>query len=57
MKTLSDKTSLAILKWSEAFIYFMPIIPVIVLLYQGKNVSLGDFFLIQGIFRLVSFFV
>lgn len=55
MKTLSDKTSLAILKWSEAFIYFMPIIPVIVLLYQGKNVSLGDFFLIQGIFRLVSF--
>lgn len=55
MKTISDKTSLAILKWSEAFIYFMPIIPVIVLLYQGKNVSLGDFFLIQGIFRLVSF--
>ncbi len=55
MKTISDKTSLAILKWSEACIYFMPIIPVIVLLYQGKNVSVGDFFLIQGIFRLVSF--
>ncbi|MFA7188196.1 MAG: hypothetical protein WC137_01830 [Alphaproteobacteria bacterium] len=46
MKSISDKTSLNILKWSEAFIYFMPIIPVIVLLYQGKNVSVGDFFLI-----------
>lgn len=55
MKTISDRTSLTVLKWSEAFIYFMPIIPVIVLLYQGKNVSIGDFFLIQGIFRLVSF--
>jgi len=54
-KIVSDKTALSLLKWGEAFIYFMPIIPIIVLLYQGKNVSVGEFFLIQGLFSVVSF--
>jgi len=52
---VSDKMALALLKWSEFFIYFMPILPVIVLAYQGKGVTLGEFFLIQGLFRAVSF--
>lgn len=52
---ISDKTALFLLKISEFFIYFMPIIPIIVLLYSDKGVSVGEFFLIQGLFRLVSF--
>ena len=55
MKNISDKTALTILKWSWAFINFMPIMPIIVLLYQNKGVSIGEFFMIEGIFRLVSF--
>ena len=34
---------------------FMLITPVVVLVYTGKGVSLGDFFLIQGLFRLAAF--
>ena len=34
---------------------FMLILPVIVLVYTQKGVTVGDFFLIQGIFRLVAF--
>ena len=52
---VSDKSALALLKWSEFFVYFMPMIPVIVLIYQGKGITLGEFFLIQGLFRIVSF--
>ena len=34
---------------------FMLVIPVLVLIYTQKGVSVGDFFLIQGIFRLAAF--
>ncbi|MDR1207073.1 MAG: MFS transporter [Rickettsiales bacterium] len=55
MKTVSDATALSLLKWGEFFIYFLMIVPIAVLLYQDKGVSVGDFFLIQGIFRVASF--
>ncbi|MBO4625799.1 MAG: MFS transporter [Alphaproteobacteria bacterium] len=34
---------------------FLLVVPVIVLIYTQKGVSVGDFFLIQGIFRLAAF--
>jgi MFS family permease len=34
---------------------FMLIVPVIVLVYTSKGITVGDFFLIQGIFRLAAF--
>lgn len=34
---------------------FMIVVPVLVLIYTQKGVSVGDFFLIQGIFRLAAF--
>jgi len=34
---------------------FMLILPVVVLIYTQKGVTVGDFFLIQGIFRLAAF--
>lgn len=52
---VSDKTALVLLKWAEAFIDFIPILPVIVLLYSGRGVSVGEFFMIQGLFRLTAF--
>ncbi|MCL2748604.1 MAG: MFS transporter [Alphaproteobacteria bacterium] len=55
MFTVSDKTALSLLKWSEFFIYFMIITPIIVLLYQEKGITTGDFFLIQGIFLIATF--
>lgn len=54
-KTVSDRTALMLLKLGEALIYFMPIIPIVVLLYQGRGVSIGEFFLIQGLFRVSAF--
>ena len=33
----------------------MLIVPVIVLVYTSKGITVGDFFLIQGIFRLAAF--
>ncbi|MDR3208412.1 MAG: MFS transporter [Rickettsiales bacterium] len=50
-----DRIALGLLKWSEALMFFMPILPVIVLVYQGKGVTLGEFFLIQGLFSVVAF--
>lgn len=35
--------------------YFMLIVPIVVLLYQEKGITIGDFFLIQGIFRISAF--
>ena len=52
---VSDETALRLLKWSEFFLMFMLIIPVAVLLYQDKGITLGDFFLIQGLFRIAAF--
>lgn len=34
---------------------FMLILPVIVLVYIGKGITVGDYFLIQGLFRLAAF--
>ena len=55
MFSVSDKTALSLLKWSEFFLYFMIIVPIVVLLYQEKGITVGDFFLIQGIFMIAAF--
>lgn len=55
MLSRETKTALWILKVAEFFHLFVPILPVIVLIYQNKGVGLGDFFMIQGIFRIVAF--
>lgn len=52
---LSNSSVLLILKLSRFCLYFMPLIPVVTLVYFGKGVSLADFFLIQGIFRIAAF--
>ena len=52
---MSNAGALLILKLSRFCLYFMPLIPVITLVYLGKGVSLADFFLIQGIFRIAAF--
>lgn len=51
----SVKHGLTLLKVGWFFQHFMLVIPVIVLIYTNKGVSVGDFFLIQGIFRLAAF--
>ena len=51
----SVKRGLNLLKWGWFCHNFMLIVPVIVLVYTSKGVTVGDFFLIQGIFRLAAF--
>ncbi|MDR3208417.1 MAG: MFS transporter [Rickettsiales bacterium] len=51
----SDKKALGLLKWGEFFKDFMLVLPVATLLYQSKGITVGDFFLIQGMFRVTSF--
>lgn len=51
----SVKRGLALLKLGWFCHNFMLIVPVIVLVYTQKGVTVGDFFLIQGIFRLAAF--
>lgn len=51
----SVKRGLALLKMGWFCHNFMLIIPVIVLVYTSKGITVGDFFLIQGIFRLAAF--
>ncbi len=51
----SVKRGLAWLKFGWFCHNFMLIVPVIVLVYTHKGVTVGDFFLIQGIFRLAAF--
>ena len=51
----SVKRGLTLLKWGWFCHNFMLIVPVIVLVYTSKGVTVGDFFLIQGIFRLAAF--
>lgn len=51
----SVKRGLTLLKLGWSCHNFMLIIPVIVLVYVQKGVTVGDFFLIQGIFRLAAF--
>ena len=51
----SVKRGLNLLRWGWFCHNFMLIVPVIVLVYTSKGVTVGDFFLIQGIFRLAAF--
>ena len=51
----SVKRGLTLLKMGWFCYNFMLIVPVIVLVYTSKGITVGDFFLIQGIFRLAAF--
>ena len=51
----SVKHALTLLKIGWFCRNFMLIVPVAVLVYTRKGISVGDFFLIQGIFRLAAF--
>ncbi len=55
LPSVSDIVALRLLKWSEFFYCFLIILPVILILYQSKGISVGDFFLIQGLSRLSTF--
>ena len=55
MLNKSVKRGLALLKLGWFCHNFMLIVPVIVLVYTQKGVTVGDFFLIQGMFRLAAF--
>lgn len=57
LKKVSNATALKLLKIIQFCMYFMLIVPIITLLYQDKGVSVGDFFLIQGIFAFTCFFI
>ena len=54
-KQLSVNSALWLLRISQACRLFLPALSIIVLIYTQKGVTVGDFFLIQGIFRLASF--
>lgn len=53
--SLSVKRGLNLLRLGWFFHNFMLVVPVIVLVYAQRGISVGDFFLIQGIFRLAAF--
>ncbi len=53
--SVSDIAALRLLKWGEFFYCFLVILPIILVLYQSKGITIGDFFLIQGISRLATF--
>ena len=50
-----DKRAIWLLRISGFCTEFMLILPVIVLIYTGRGISVGDFFLIQGLFRVAAF--
>ena len=52
---MSVDVALWILRLSQFCRTFLPALAIIVLIYTGKGVSVGDFFLIQGIFRATNF--
>jgi len=51
----SVKRALTLLKIGWFCRNFLLVVPVAVLIYVQKGVTIGDFFLIQGMFRLASF--
>ncbi|MBR3511115.1 MAG: MFS transporter [Alphaproteobacteria bacterium] len=58
MQKKLDKSVKHGLKWLKLGWFchnFMLVVPVIVLVYTQKGITVGDFFLIQGIFRLAAF--
>ena len=52
---LSVTASLCVLRFSQFFAMFLPCLAIIILIYTQKGITVGDFFLIQGIFRLAAF--
>lgn len=54
-KIKSVKSGLRLLRLGWFCHNFMLILPVIVLIYTQKGITVGDFFLIQGLFRLAAF--
>ena len=54
-KSLSVKRGLYLLRIGWFFHNFMLVAPVIVLVYTGRGITVGDFFLIQGIFKVAAF--
>lgn len=53
-KSLSVRRGLRLLRIGWFFNNFMLVVPVIILVYTQRGISVGDFFLIQGIFRLAA---
>lgn len=51
----SVKLGLNLLRWAWFCRNFLLSVPVIVLIYTQKNITIGDFFLIEGLFRLAAF--
>ena len=47
--------ALLLLKIGWFFTNFLMIVPVVVLVYTQKGISIGDFFLLQGLFRIAVF--
>lgn len=54
-KSLSVRRGLWALRFGWFFHNFLLIVPVIVLVYTQRGITVGDFFLIQGLFRLAAF--
>jgi len=54
-KSQSVKFGLNLLRAGWFFHNFLLMTPVIVLIYTSHGITIGDFFLIQGIFRLAAF--
>jgi len=55
IKTVPLERSILLLRWARVFKGLMFILPVVVILYQHKGLSIGDFFLIQSIFSIAVF--
>ena len=55
MFPVSNKNALGLLKWATFFSYFSLLSSVLMLLYKSKGISIGDFFMLDGIFRIVGF--
>ena len=54
-KTVSLENAPALLRWSRVFEQMFFLLPTMILFYQYKGLTVGDFFLIQGIFAFVTF--
>ena len=54
-KTVSLEKAPLLLRWANIFQVLMFVLPVIVLFYKHKGLTVGDFFLIQGLFSIFYF--
>ena len=54
-KSKSVRRGLGLLRLGWFFHNFLLIVPVIILIYTQRGITVGDFFLIQGLFRLAAF--